>query len=221
MTVPTFLYGCIFYGDWMWASGILLILLLWFNLMSHMCIIPSLGIYVVMVERVFQSFLRFCVIFFLYLLVFAITLQLILPHADGFTALGHSLSTTWVMMVGEMNYADVSGSDDMQGLGSNQWLMHVIFVIFLIGLSLINMNLLTGIAVSDVHKLMKKSECSVLKMQIAYSLMAESLKTFLQMCFKPKITIIPQMVPSMDPNRQRQMITLLKWEEGNLYPHLL
>ena len=53
--------------------------------------------------------------------------------------------------------------------------IHVIFVLFLVCLSLIIMNLLIGIAVSDVQVLMKKSEYCILRMQIEYSMSAEKL----------------------------------------------
>ena len=86
-------------------------------------------------------------------------------------------------MAGELGYAEIIESDDVSSLASNEWLIHVIYVFFLISLSLIIMNLLTGIAVSDVQKLREQSEYRVLKMQIEYSLTAEKVYTSIKSLF--------------------------------------
>ncbi len=67
-------------------------------------VIPSLGIYVSMVEIVFWSFVRFSPTLLLYLVAFGLTFHLALPRYFGYADAGMSILNTWVMMTGEMGY---------------------------------------------------------------------------------------------------------------------
>lgn len=67
--------------------------------------------------------------------------DLLLPYEAGFMHVGDSVLMTWVIMVGEMCYGDLFEFEDISSMNSNQWLVHVAFVMFLIWLSPIIMNL--------------------------------------------------------------------------------
>ena len=169
---------CVVFGDWVWTVGILAVLVSLIKFVQLTRIIPFLGVYVVMVEMIFISFLQFCIVFSLYLLSFAICFHLVVPQHTGFLDVGYSFVTTWVMMVGEMNYDSLVDKESLLG---HEWVIYFIFVCFLICLSLIVMNLLTGIAVSDVQKLTEESTYGILKMQIEYSLSAEKIYELLHL----------------------------------------
>ena len=152
--------GCIKYGEGMWAYGNLSLL----SCITLFRIIPFLGVYIVMIEMISTSFLKFCVIFALFLMTFAVWFHLTFPNEGGIFLKGdQAFITTWVMMIGEMQYLEL-----IEGVSKtvNISVVHVVFVVFLVCLCLIVMNLLTGVDVNDVDKLRKESIYFILKMQI-------------------------------------------------------
>ena len=150
------------------------------DLIFFASLIPSIGIYVVMVEMVFKSFLKFFMVFALFIVSFAITFHIILHKQAAFQYVGHSIIKTWVMMIGEMDYDNIVDAEFKEELYTTSWVTYTIFAFFLIFLSLIVMNLLTGIAVSDVQKLESDSTFIIMKMQIQLSLTAEDVFKFLR-----------------------------------------
>lgn len=70
---------------------------------------------------------------------------------------GISLITTMVMMVGELDYV---------GLKFQHWLGYVIFVIFLFSLVIVLMNILNGLAVSDINQIMESANIYSRKMAL-------------------------------------------------------
>merc|ERR1712008_346816 len=66
---------------------------------------------------------------------------------DHFGNLGYSLMKTIIMFSGEMDYTD---------LNITHWLGYLIFAIFVFLMVIVMMNLLNGLAVSDIHKIQKE-----------------------------------------------------------------
>ena len=66
---------------------------------------------------------------------------------ESFGTVGLSLVKTLVMFTGEMDYTD---------LEFDHWLGYVIFVCFIYLLVIVLMNILNGLAVSDIHKIQEE-----------------------------------------------------------------
>ena len=69
------------------------------------------------------------------------------PGDEFFGNIGLSFVKTLVMFVGEMDYTDLT---------FDHWLGYVIFVMFLFLLIIVLMNILNGLAVSDIHKIQEE-----------------------------------------------------------------
>ena len=68
---------------------------------------------------------------------------------NPFLFLKSTLIRTTVMLTGEFNYPDIA---------MKHWLGRLIFVIFLFLMVIVIMNLLNGLAVSDIHKIQKETD---------------------------------------------------------------
>ena len=68
---------------------------------------------------------------------------------DHFGTIFNSLVRTTVMLTGEFNYPDIP---------MKHWMGRFIFVIFLFLMVIVIMNLLNGLAVSDIHKIQKEAD---------------------------------------------------------------
>ena len=66
---------------------------------------------------------------------------------DHFDTIGHSLMKTIIMFTGEMDYTDIP---------IRHWLGDLLFVLFVFLMVIVLMNLLNGLAVSDIHKIQKE-----------------------------------------------------------------
>ena len=88
-----------------------------------------------------------------------------------------TVNITWVMMFGELEYLNMFHAHEKANIYQNQVPYEeftlLLFVCFLILVSLIVMNLLVGLAVSDVEKLQKNSVYDMMGMQIDLALDVE------------------------------------------------
>lgn len=87
-----------------WQLGALAILLAWFALVLFMKKFPRFGIFVVMFTDILRTFARFFLIFFLFIIGFAISFHMLLQNHNPFQHFGNSLLKTSVMMIGEFEY---------------------------------------------------------------------------------------------------------------------
>ena len=160
--------------------GAILMLLRWFRLTSHLKFVSSIGIYIVAVELIFTEFSKYSCVLFLYLFAFSLSFHSMLPSSPGFRH--HFITSTLVMMLGEMNYGDLLESNE-DLVPHNQWLFNIIFVAFLIVMPFILMNLFTGTVVSmAVGNLMRDAEYRIIKIQIEYIHFTERLLGPCKLC---------------------------------------
>jgi transient receptor potential cation channel subfamily A protein 1 len=93
-------YRCVF----QWQLGALSILLTWFALVLFMKKFPRFGIFVVMFTDILRTFSRFFLVFFLFIIGFALAFHMLLQNHNPFQHFGNSLLKTCVMMIGEFEY---------------------------------------------------------------------------------------------------------------------
>ena len=88
-----------------------------------------------------------------FIMAFSMTFFVLLHNDAGFENIARSFVTSFAMMVGEVDYRDTF----LNQTGSNFVLILCFLVLFLVIMSILLMNLLTGLAVGDIGKIMKRS----------------------------------------------------------------
>jgi len=68
------------FQHWQWQCGAIALFLSWMDLLLYIRKIPYLGIYVVMFNDVFRTFVKFSLVFLLFILSFALTFHILLQN---------------------------------------------------------------------------------------------------------------------------------------------
>lgn len=170
--------------EWQQAFGSLAILGSWLNLLMFIRQMPKYGLYVLMFTHVLTTFMEFVVVLFIFICAFSFTFIMLLGNKIPFHNIPKSIVTTLVMMIGEMDYGDkLLGhiSEDASGetpeftndmfFSSN--VIMIVYSAFCILMSIIVMNLMTGLAVDDIDQIRQTSEVKKLSMLITESLVRE------------------------------------------------
>jgi transient receptor potential cation channel subfamily A protein 1 len=87
-----------------WQIGALGVFLTWFALVLFIQKFPTFGIFVVMLTDILRTFSRFFLVFFLFIIGFALAFHMLLQNHNSFQHFGNSLLKTCVMMIGEFEY---------------------------------------------------------------------------------------------------------------------
>ncbi|CAF3449980.1 unnamed protein product [Rotaria sp. Silwood1] len=152
-----------------WQLGALGVFLTWFALVLFMKKFPSFGIYVVMLTDILHTFSRFFLVFFLFIIGFALAFHMLLQNHNPFQHFGNSLLKTCVMMIGEFEYEGIFHGDDANYFG----ITYFFFIIFIIVMSIIIMNLLVGLAVDDIASVTREATVKRLEMRVKLTLDVE------------------------------------------------
>ncbi|CAG4988591.1 transient receptor potential channel pyrexia-like [Colias croceus] len=146
----------------------------WTNLMLMMGQLPMFGDYVAMYQKVLTEFLKLLLAYICLLLGFAICFLVVFPNEEMFSNPLMGLISTLSMMVGELNL-NILINDPLRDdpplifeLSSQ-----IIFILFLMFVTIILMNLLVGIAVHDIQGLRKTAGLSKLVRQTKLILFVE------------------------------------------------
>lgn len=162
--------------DYSWQNhvGGYAVLGAWTNLMLMMGQLPMFGDYVAMYQKVLKEFLKLLMAYLCLLLGFTICFCVVFPNEEMFSNPLMGFISTLSMMVGELNL-NILINDPMLDdpplifeLSSQ-----VIFILFLMFVTIILMNLLVGIAVHDIQGLRKTAGLSKLVRQTKLILFVE------------------------------------------------
>ena len=158
---------------WQWEFGCFVVLLQCMNLLFFLRVFPRFGIYVVMVSLILKTFIESFIVLFLFIVAFAMTFYLLLFNQYAFSTPGYSIMKSLVMMLGEIDFGDIfhayKESPSPETILHFELLTYAVMCGFLL-ISVIIVNLLTGLAVSDVQLLRDNSESQMLAMQIDLAL---------------------------------------------------
>ncbi|XP_014673121.1 PREDICTED: transient receptor potential cation channel subfamily A member 1 homolog [Priapulus caudatus] len=162
--------------DWQWQLGAIAIFLAWIDLILFIQKVPQFGIYVVMFTWIFSTFCHFFVVFFLFIVAFALAFYVLLQNQLPFRDPWNSILKTTIMMIGEFEYDALfnSGSTD-EGQIVHYEITYVIFVIFIMIMTILIMNLLVGLAVDDIKEVQNNAVLRRLAMQVELTLGVENL----------------------------------------------
>lgn len=147
--------------DWQWQVGAASIFLAWMNLLLFIRKLPFLGIYVVMFTDIFATFIKFFTVFLLFIVAFALSFYMVLKSKIPFGTPAKSLLKTTVMMIGEMEFDSIFNEEKLD----YPQMTYIVFVAFLILMSILLMNLLVGLAVDDIKAVQDQAILKRLAMQ--------------------------------------------------------
>lgn len=135
---------------WQQHMAAVTLLLLWLHCMLHIGRFPGCGIYVAMFTRVAKVFLRIFLIFFCLLLAFSLSFFVSYRDKDEENVFDKPHITfikTLTMMIGELDF----DNEFVKHLAFLAGTSHLIYLSFVILVSIILSNLLVALAVNDVQ----------------------------------------------------------------------
>ena len=142
----------------------------WFNLVLLLGGIPSVGIYIYMFTNVSKTLLFFIMIYSPALIAFALCFYVLVPDdVKAFKNPGRSILKIMAMMIGELEYEQtfLGNNEANQGTSARiilAWIMSVGFVCFA---TIVIMNLLVGLTVSEMEKLKSEARQVSLKQHVS------------------------------------------------------
>ena len=131
------------------------ILISWIELLLLVGRFPLFGLYVQMFSQVTRNFGKFLFAYICLINSFSLSFGILFHNHAQFRGYLLRLLKTLVMMTGELEYDDFffSKNDDIL----YPWTSQIIFAMFLVFGTIILMNLLVGLAVSDIQGLQKSA----------------------------------------------------------------
>ncbi len=140
---------------WQHHAAAIGVFLVWGELMLMIGRLPTFGIYVQMFTTVAKNFSKFLAAYFCLLVAFALSFCVLFPNYQSFNV-GPDVAVvkTLVMMAGEVEYENFifENGDALFPVSG-----HFMIMIFVVLVSIILMNLLVGLAVSDIQGLQKSA----------------------------------------------------------------
>ncbi|XP_062599136.1 transient receptor potential cation channel subfamily A member 1-like, partial [Saccostrea cucullata] len=173
-----------------WRAAWIATLSAWVCLISILRALDVVGIYFVMLEQVFHSLLKVCVVLVLFLLAFSQAFFITMAQTSGFKNDQPYPLTVLSMTLGEINYIDnfMSGADAAFYVDNL-----ILFLLFALIMPISLMNLLIGIAVGDIEAVQKKAYITRLSIQIDFLCNTEITfpRYFQKKFYKRNLTVIP------------------------------
>ncbi|OXU18737.1 hypothetical protein TSAR_000687 [Trichomalopsis sarcophagae] len=139
--------------EWKLHLVSIVILLSWMHLMLLIGRFPACGYYALMFYTVLKNLLKVLLAFIWLIVGFALSFSVLFHEADQFQSSWKALAKTVVMMMGEYEYADMFAA---RTNAADSFLLvtgRVVFLAFVILASVVLMNLMIGLAVSDIQAL--------------------------------------------------------------------
>jgi len=125
----------------------------WMNLILYFRRLSSYGQYVIMLTTMFVTLAKVLLLWMLFIMAFGTTFLMVMNDAP-FHTLGTSMMTMFVMTLGEMNYHDNFLPWDNLSFAT---LTNVLFIVLVLGMPIIMMNMLVGLAVGDIDKIQENA----------------------------------------------------------------
>ncbi|XP_046682041.1 transient receptor potential channel pyrexia-like [Homalodisca vitripennis] len=158
---------------WIRHVASVVILLSWCGLMLLIGRFPTWGYYALMFSVVLQNVMKVFLTFICLVIGFALSFSVQFPHDNQFNNPWHALVRTTVMMTGEYDYMDLfSKSSNVNGNSyddsESETLVptsRIIFMLFVLLASVALMNLMVGLAVSDIQGLQTEGNIRRLQKQ--------------------------------------------------------
>ncbi|XP_060590665.1 transient receptor potential cation channel subfamily A member 1 homolog [Ruditapes philippinarum] len=145
-----------------WICGTISVFFAWTNML---CIIQKfdwLGIYVVMLKRIIKMFTKFFLVFFYLIVAFAISFHCLFQNQQHFGTFWISFMKTTSMMIGGPDFVTTFLDETVH----YKPISYVFFYGFMLLMTIVVINLLVGLAVSNIHEFQKKAGHTKKQMQV-------------------------------------------------------
>ena len=118
---------------------------------------PSIGIYTYMSTQVIRQTIKFFSVYLTTLIAFAMCFSVLLPKSEIFESPVTSFIKVLVMMIGELDFNEYFTWDAVNSAGTSysNVITQIIFIMFLILVSMIISNLVIGLTVNNLRELFK------------------------------------------------------------------
>ncbi|KAJ3647655.1 hypothetical protein Zmor_019520 [Zophobas morio] len=127
----------------------------WLELMMIVGRFPIFGLYIQMFTTVSVNFVKFVAAYFCLLLAFALSFGVLFANYKSFKDLKWVIIKVLVMMSGELEYEDIFYDPDAPI--EYEWTAQIMFLAFVILVTVILANLMVGLAVSDIQGLQQSA----------------------------------------------------------------
>ncbi|XP_015780505.1 PREDICTED: transient receptor potential cation channel subfamily A member 1-like [Acropora digitifera] len=136
----------------------------WINLVLFLRRLSSYGQYVIMLTTMFATLIKVWILFFLFIVAFGSTFYILMDEETlSYSTFPNSMMTVFVMTLGELNYAEVFMPWDKLEYAT---LTNILFFMFVLGMPIIIMNMLVGLAVGDIDKIQMNAVLDRYVMQV-------------------------------------------------------
>ena len=135
-----------------------MVFFVWINLILYLGKLQVIGIYIFMALDVFMTMVFVLLTFCPFFAAFTFGFYILLESNEGFESYTRTLVRSIAMMAGEFNFDDYFDFEAVEKSGSRNYSTQVMFVFFVIIISLIVMNLLIALTVSKIDSLKKKGK---------------------------------------------------------------
>merc|ERR1711936_159991 len=111
--------------------------------------------------EILKTVAKLGILLLIFIIAFGLGFHIMLSEQTSFKSGGWSFLKSFVMMIGEMDYADMFNDN-------SPWQSYtaILFVIFIFVMTIIIMNLITGLALDDIQKIAENAEYKKLTMQV-------------------------------------------------------
>lgn len=147
--------------NWQSHVAAFAVLFAWINLMLLFGQLPVFGSYIAMYIKVQKEFLKLFVAYACLLFGFTLSFCVIFPAKINFNNPAHSFIQVIALMIGSVEYGDLILENKTPEF-MLEASAHIMFLIFMLFVTIIMMNLLVGIAVRDIQGLQKTAGLSKL-----------------------------------------------------------
>lgn len=163
------------HDQWQQHLAAIIIIIGWLNLMMYVGRFPGnshfpfyeidentknylfhlvLGLYVQMFKTVAKNIGKLLSAYVCLIIGFSLGFAVLFPHTTTYARMPHAVLKTFVMMTGELEYNSIFiEEDDLKYYGTT----HLVFLAFILFIVVVLMNLLVGLAVSDIQGLQKSA----------------------------------------------------------------
>eukprot|EP00092_Neocalanus_flemingeri_P000038 GFUD01000039.1.p1 GENE.GFUD01000039.1~~GFUD01000039.1.p1 ORF type:complete len:753 (+),score=169.65 GFUD01000039.1:23-2260(+) len=124
---------------------------------------PGFGIYVLMMISVVRNVIQFLMVYFTTFVAFAMSFYLILPSHPDFSDPLSSFVKVIPMFLGEMEFSGTFTWEAVEQTNGLNFTAQIMFILFVIMVSIIINNLLIGLTVSDTKEILDQANSRYLK----------------------------------------------------------
>ncbi|CAF1205520.1 unnamed protein product [Rotaria sordida] len=153
---------------WQWQLAALSILLQWFNIALVLRSVPFIGNFIVMLQSILINFISLTFVILPLLIAFTIAIRMIFFNHSAFLSLIVSMHKLSVMLIGEFNYETLFFSKPTFITAA------LLFIPFIIIMTIAFMNLLLGLTIGDIHICMENARAKANAYQIRELIYIES-----------------------------------------------